>query len=431
MSPSPTETIGATKPCGWQEPWGVFANWAAAQLRLAMEFDGEAFSLRPLADEPAAAAKPQRSGLGSALLHRRRRESAAAGERFDSAADLAHQLVARLAERDAPPDLAPDGQPERVHDLAAGLLGAYQVANGGSHIAGCHFEDVPFVRVTSVVGDSDPAFEHTLYDAHGDAVPQPLADQLGLTHTKDLDYHPHGRPPGAVHGLAPRGGGPDAPLPTGVVWAKRVSGHLQFTIGDATLKAPFEGWASTLEPPLVTCPHTGRQTRSLALVEGLGIVAAEEIGRCEVSGRELLDRDLVACAATGKRVDPELTKPCPVSGERSLATEFLTCNRCGQQVSHASQQGGRCEGCRRMRRVRSGEPSLEAIKAAHPTLAGLRRWRLAETDAVYLLQGSQSLARYLLVINRNDLSVVQACRVGPFGGVSELTAAERLSLLAS
>ncbi|TWT85745.1 hypothetical protein Pla123a_05520 [Posidoniimonas polymericola] len=427
MTPSPTETIGATKPCGWQEPWGSFANWSAGRLHLAMEFDGQAFTLRPLAEGSEPAEKPARSGLGSSLLHRRKRDAdvPASGERFDSAAELAGQLIARLADLETPPNLAPEGQPERVHDLAGALLGAYQVANGRSHIAGCHFEDVPFVRVTSVAGGDDPAFVHTLYDSHGDAVPQALADQLGLTHTKDLEFHL----PAPPHCLAPRGTG--APLPTGVVWAKRVSGHIQFTIGESTLKAPFEGWASTLEAPLVTCPHTGRQTRSLALVEGLGIVAAEEIGRCEVSDRELLDRDLVTCAATGKRVDPGLTKPCPVSGELSLASEFVACKRCGQQVSHASQQGGRCEGCRRMRRVRAGEPSLEAIKAAHPTLAALRRWRLAETDSVYLLQGSQALTRYLLVVNRDDLSIVRACRVGPLGGVSELSPAERLALLAS
>lgn len=84
-----------------------------------------------------------------------------------------------------------------------------------------------------------------------------------------------------------------------------------------------------------------------------------------------------------------------------------------------------------MRRVRGGDPTLLAILAAHPTLAALGRWRLAETSKVYLLQGSRMLARYLLVLDRQDLSVLRSCRLQPLGGTTDLTPAEKLSLLAS
>ncbi|TWT30163.1 hypothetical protein KOR34_47210 [Posidoniimonas corsicana] len=408
----------------------MFANWAAARLGLVMEFDGQAFTLRPVAADAEDEPPPQRSGLGSAFLSRRRaKDDPPPGESFANAAELAQQLLARLAALDPPPDLAPVDQPERVHDLAPALLAAYRVQDGGVHIAGCHFEDVPFVRGTTLVEDAaEPTFRHTLHDAAGDEVAAQLADALHLAHTRDLDYHPHAP--------APRPAADDAPPTTAVVWAKRVVGHLQFTIGDATLKAPFEGWASTLEPPLVTCPKTGRQTRSLAAVElpGQGktaIVAAEEIARCEESDRPLLSRDLVDCGATGRRVAPDLCEKCPVSGEWTLKSAFTTCNRCGQRVGRGSQQGGRCEGCRRMRRVRGGDPTLLAILAAHPTLAALGRWRLAETSKVYLLQGSRMLARYLLVLDRQDLSVLRSCRLQPLGGTTDLTPAEKLSLLAS
>ncbi len=158
-------------------------------------------------------------------------------------------------------------------------------------------------------------------------------------------------------------------------------------------------------------------------------MAVEEVAKCEVSGRLVLRRDLETCSVTGKRVARDLCQECPVSGEPALSEEFAACDRCGQRVSQASLSTGRCGACRNMRRPPATDPCLLAILAAHPRLAALGHWRLAETRTVYLLRGAKLLARYLIVLDRHTLVVLRATRLGPLGATIELTPAERQSLI--
>jgi hypothetical protein len=416
----------------------VFANWAAGHLGLAMEFTDGAYCLVPRAEVATGVenvAPPSRSGLGARLssIRKRRDHSEEADQpSYATPTELAAALLQRLSEQERPPDLAPRDQPERVHQIAAILLNAYQVDQGNTHIAGCHFEDVPFLRVTTLAQDADePAFTHALYDAGGAPVSETLAGELGLANTKDLDYHPTGRPPGIDSAAnLPVGVAQPAAI-SAVVWAKRVSGNLQFTIGDASARAPFEGWAGNLKAQPVPCPLTGNPTWHLTALGNGKIAAAEEVAECELTGRVVLRRDLVTCAVTGQRVARDLCQECPTTGEPSLREEFAECDRCGQRVSRASLTAGRCGACRTMRRPPPTDPSLLAILAAHPSLAALGHWRLAETRTVYLLRGAKLLARYLIVLDRHTLSVLRAVRLGPLGATIELTPAERSAIVGS
>lgn len=420
----------AHAPHSWQEPWGAFANWAAEHLNLALEFSGNSYHLTDRADLQAEAkSSPGRSGFGSSLLSLGK-SRAKPGEpepvSYASPGELAAALLARAALQDNPPDLAPMNQPERVHDMAHRLLDAYQVDDGGLHLAGCSFEDVPFVRVTELATEGgEPAFVHSLYDQHGSAVDNQTAEQLGLTTTHDLDH----RPPTPYSLPVPLSASGAPAAVSAIVWAKRVSGNLRFAIGEQEFTAPFEGWSRTLTAPPVACPQTGEPTFHLTALSDGAIVAAEQVGRCEASGQRLLHRDLVTCSVTGKQVAVDLCETCPVSGDPALKEEFVTCDRCGERVSRVVATHDRCSACRSMRRTTPGDPTLAAILAAHPALSTLKRWRLSETRQAYLLQGGRLLARYFFVLDRINLSVTRAMRLGPLGQLVELSDAERASLL--
>lgn len=424
MTPSaPAQPAATTTPCQWQESWGTFANWAAERLGLTLEFTTDGFCLGEKAGDAAPAVAAARSGLGSSLFSRRKKTAdQATRECYRSTTELAAALLARFATCPSPPDLAPRDQPEQLHDIAPRLTSAYQVDGGGLHIAGCSFTDVPFFRITTVdEAHGEPVFSHTLLDSQGNLVDSELATQLGLTETKNCDHPPS-------HSLSP----PDRPVEaalSAVMWAKWVTGCVQFTLGDASLATPFEGWARTLTAPPASCPLTGEKTFHLSALDDGQIVASEQAAPCEVTGRVLLKRDLAVCSVTGKRVAPELCETCPITNQPALTDSFAVCSRCGERVSRAALLGGRCQACRAMRSVTAAEPVLSAILSAYPGLASSKRWRLAETNSVYLLERGRPFRRQLLVLDRWDLKVRRALRLGPFGRTSELLDQQKQALL--
>ncbi|MCA9239712.1 MAG: hypothetical protein KDA37_05920, partial [Planctomycetales bacterium] len=345
MAPPTNSNAKASQaPFRWKEGWEVFAKWAAEQLGLVLEFTGVAYQLRARVEsnQAVAAEASSQSGLGASLKSRlpfgKAKVSADRPQVFSSAAALAEALLRQLSNRRPVPDLAPCDQPERVHEIAAKLIPAYQVDGGRIHIAGCSFEDVPFFRLTTIDdGGAQPVFWHTLLDKQGVPVGQQLADELGLTETRQLEYHPAGDAlPDALGATQQEGAPGHTACCTAVTWAKRVRGNLQFTIGEANFHAPFSGWARSLTPQAIPCPLTGVAAFHFAALEDGAIAAAGEIAECEVTHRRLLKRDLMTCAVTGKRVAADLCEVCPATGEPTRKEFFDACSHCGQRVSRAS-----------------------------------------------------------------------------------------------
>lgn len=438
MTSATPNAVAEAAPHSWKEPWASFAAWAATELGLVLEFDGEAYQLAVLADaQPATedAGAASKSGIGSAILSLRRKRADDGGPEpaptYASPSEVVGELLDRLDQAEHPPNTAPVDQPEYLHDLAAQLLGAYEAEHGGLHITGCHFEGVPFVRVTSAGGGEDaPTLTHTLYDADGTRVSSDTAAQLGLTETKALPHRP-APPAGFDPHSAKRAHGDAAARVTAVVWAKRVEGHIQFTAGDATLSIPFAGWARTLAAPPAVCPETGRETFRLTTLDDGRIVAAEEVGACDASGRRVLLSELVTCATTGKRVRRDLCDVCPISGEPVLREEFVECPACRERVGGAEIVGGACSVCRGLARAGASDARLAALLEAHPGLARLRRVRVGETRDVYVVQGRRRLAKHLVVLDKHDLRPRHAARAGLVGARwKDLSVAETSGLLA-
>ena len=86
-----------------------------------------------------------------------------------------------------------------------------------------------------------------------------------------------------------------------LVWSKYASGKLIASLADQTLEHSFAGWADLLAPMPFVCPQTGTATFHLAGTDDHRLAAAERIAACEISGRRVLDTELVACTHTGRR----------------------------------------------------------------------------------------------------------------------------------
>jgi len=133
------------------------------------------------------------------------------------------------------------------------------------------------------------------------------------------------------------------------------------------------------------------------------ITAVEAISTCEESGRRVISSDLVTCAATGRRVYASLTKACPVSGDRVTSSAFMQCNMCRQDVSRTAVRGGKCGACRSLKSVTKADPRMARVLDERPGLDRWNRWKIAETDTVYVLVASAFLRRLLVVIDKESL----------------------------
>jgi hypothetical protein len=114
---------------------------------------------------------------------------------------------------------------------------------------------------------------------------------------------------------------------------------------------------------------------------------------------------LVECSVTGKRVLPDFTEPCPVTGLPTLRQEFDDCTQCLQRVSKAALEDGVCTACRSLSKVSKDDPRLVWIFGEHPGLDKWNRWQLAETATVYIAQAASLMKRLLVVVDKETLAV--------------------------
>ncbi|HZZ72047.1 MAG TPA: hypothetical protein VFE24_07320 [Pirellulales bacterium] len=188
-----------------------------------------------------------------------------------------------------------------------------------------------------------------------------------------------------------------------LIWTRFAAGKLRFTLGAATADTPFAAWAGLLQPPPYVCPYTNRPTFHLAATDDGRIVAAEELGQCELTGRRVLKRELVREASTGKWVRADLTDLCAVSGQRVLKDRFVTCPICHVHVNPQILHGNHCRACPPARAILKDDPRLARLLGEYPGLDGWRSWKLAESPAAYLCTAAGLWRQLFLVFDKRTL----------------------------
>ncbi len=337
-------------------------------------------------------------------------------------------LVETIREHGLAIHARPREQGVTVNDIAQRLFAAYEVEGGKSHLGGCQLADFPFLRM-SYLSPEDPAeVRHMFLRGDGSSVSDQLVRELGL-----LDLEPIGKSPprmeqDALQSLLAAGNrvaakasssrDPQAvaadPLLCTVIWVKRVSGQLNFTIGEQSASLPFSDWVKTLVPKPYVAEHSGTVTFHLATTDDGKLDAAEAIAKCELTGQRRLRSELTPCSVTGKLVKREFTQPCPVSGRPTLTNQFTTCPVCRQAVSLTQVDELACLACRNLEKVNQADPRLSWILGEHPALERWSHWKLAETLQVYIAQGSRFTKRILVVVDKETLAIRHLAISGRF-----------------
>ncbi len=403
--------------------WSALAAWAADELGVRLAFDGKLYRIEDAEPDEANGAEPNRRR--SWFRRRAPKADANEGEQpapepftTEAPADVLLELIDRLRERPSPPFARPIEQPTAVHDFSAQLFEAYTLDNGGqAHLAGCHLEDVPLVRLTTVhdEGGASASVSHRYFDELGMPIEAAQVAALGIDRLAPI-VEPRPRlDMGRLERMlesARRGVGEETALAT-IVWAKHATGRLRFEFGDESVDLEFDGWARTLEAPPIECPQTGVETFHLAADDEGVIAAAEAIVPSVVTGRRRLASELTKCAATGGLAEAEHFGVSAATGEAVLKSELVTCGRCGLAIAPAEQRPGDCAACRQAKRIDLAGERWNAIVVAHPGLVG-PKWRTTEIAGAYLLESNGWLRRRFVTLDRDTLAVKHVAEAGRF-----------------
>lgn len=322
---------------------------------------------------------------------------------------------------------APADQPESVREVSQRLFDAYTVDGGSVHLGGCTLEDRAVLRVTYVdrsdAAKVKPRLRHHFVTLSGEPLSTSLVESLGLKHlvplTRSIRMADDQRErwkhiaETAIKGLV-QGNESDVLLTT-VVWCKFAEGKLAFVIGDATTAIGFSGWAQLFvdgseKPPALVCESYPQGSHHLAATDDGRIVPFEAVVTCSESGKRVLSGDLETCQATGSKALPEFFVSCPTSGARVLRTSLVACATCQQMVSPTSCDSRQCSGCRSLAKVSKNDPRMARVLDEYPKLDRWPRWKLAETNAAYVLVASSLAKRLLIVIDKHDLEVLRLAK---------------------
>ncbi|MBX3425749.1 MAG: hypothetical protein KF688_08725 [Pirellulales bacterium] len=405
-----------------------FLRWAIAELELPVisEAAGQVAVGVPEADRP---------GLGG-------REEIAGPLTLES--ELGRWLIDRLGGPEGACHARPGDQPMGVGEVSTKLFAAYTVDGGQFHLAGCQLTDHPFLRLTFPGTAADSSLRHVFVAPDGSSVGEELVAKLGLGELVTAGKLPPRIDEAALRSLVGAGRriaakqstarDPAAqvvdPLAVTVVWVRHAEGRLQFEIGDASEWLDFSGWAKLLEPKPWTARRSGASTFHLAATDAGEIEAAEQIAVCQQSGRRVLRQDLVACSVTGRMVLPEFTQTCPVTGRPALRSEFAECSQCRQRVSRTALAEGLCQACRELAPARKDDPRLAWIFGEHRGLDRWNKWRLAETETIYVARADGLTKRLLVVVDKETLAVARLATASRFsGGWTDASESEQADLL--
>lgn len=355
-------------------------------------------------------------------------------------------VVGQLADR-LPLHAAPRGQPSGIHELTDHLFRPYEVDDGHVHLGGCQLDDVPIFRLTyfseAAEGESSRLTEVFVRD-DGQLVEQELRTALGLDELRPLrrpaqritDNQLQQQLATAKQGASAVASDSAGELISAVtVWCKFARVKLAFVVGDEATYLEFSEWAQKIAdgtatlPPYI-CPETDASSYHLAADDSGRITAVEAIATCEESGRRVVASDLVTCAATGRRVLESLTSICPVSGDRVTSSAFTQCNMCRQDVSRSAVRGGKCAACRSLKSVAKADPRMARLLDERPGLDRWNRWKISETDTVYVLVAAAVFRRLLVVIDKESLEPFRVATGSRLGSRwSDVPPVEREELL--
>ena len=446
-------TSGAVEQTPLREDLTHFECWALRMLRCELENDG------PDVWKVTLPESLRDDWSGEGILHfqaggngsQARGNGTLSGDESDlgvadvleisPASKLFRWTVERLRDQDFV-HAAPQQQPVGVHEITPQLFAPFAFDGGHIHLAGCALEDRPFIRLTlpGEETDPEPTLRHHFQWPSGEAVDDELVAQLALDELRPLDTRPAQRNSTALKDAIDRATTTmseqgNEVLAVTVVWCKYAEGKIAFEAAEDTVHVPFSGWAKLIaaglaKPEPYDCPLTNQQAYELAVTDDGRIAAAAGITACEESGRRMLTSELAKCAATGKLVESKLLQACRVSGEKVLASAIVNCAQCGQGVSKNSLKGGRCSACRSLAPVRKDDPRMARLLDEYPKLDSWPRWRIAETDAVYVLLATSWLRQLSIVVDKNSLEVSHAATSGRLlTNWTELSDAQREELL--
>ena len=361
---------------------------------------------------------------------------------IDASSELFRWTVDQLHAQGPVVHAALKGQPANVHEISSALFAGYEFPAGHIHLAGCSLEDRPILRVTQWLdGDTDAArLAHHFFLPNRELASAELIAQLHLADVEPFESKPPQENPDTTGrrietACSHLGIAADQVVAATLIWCKFAIGKLAFEAGEAQATLPFSGWAAALangqaKPPAFQCPHSGIFSHHLDITDDGRIAAADAVAVCDGSGERVLVSELETCAATGKRVVSQQLEHCGVSNERVLASSLLVCSQCNQRVSPNVIKGGRCSACRSLVAVRKDDPRMARLLDEYPKLDRWPRWRISETERMYVLLAASWLRQLLLVVEKESLAVAHVAISGRLlTNWSELPSAEQESLL--
>lgn len=330
-------------------------------------------------------------------------------EQWSAAGDgrLFHWLREHL--REHPPNVSPANQVESLHPLTTVLFDVFQLEQGTLQLGGCTMEDRPVLRRTWL--DSEGMPRHQFFFEDGQRLADELAAELGLHDLAPLSSLQ--TPPmdqAAVAKWSARAAVDEPVVLDTVVWCKHATGELT-AVGEAgRLQLPFSGWAAQLlsgavKPPPYREQRTGDESYELVRLDDGSLTASAAAEACSVSGKIVIRTELRTCAASKRRALKQFFVTCPVSQDQVLEEELRACSQCCQPVGpHCRDERKICAACREMKPAGPADPRLSRILGEHPGLGPWRRWRIAETNEVYLLGAAALFRKLLLVLDKETLA---------------------------
>ena len=113
----------------------------------------------------------------------------------------------------------------------------------------------------------------------------------------------------------------------------------------------------------------------------------------------------MTCSATGKRVLPTATIPCPVSNEKLIERAAVECEQCKMPVHPREVETGDCGACRGLVSVRKNDARLARILGEYPELDRWRKWKLYESETKYWISASGWMSRIVIVLDHESLQI--------------------------
>lgn len=315
----------------------------------------------------------------------------------------------------------PEGDPETIREIAGALLSPFMIRDGHSRLAGCTLEKRPTLRLGRLSEQVDASGERTLrvqsryYAADGSPWDGDTVTRRGWERLRTTPNRLRASERTSIEAwvAAVAGEDPDALandlVDVTVLWCRWTSGKIiiQFDSGPSA-SIPFAGWASDyalgrLQPARFHCARTGLESYQVIALEDGTVTVPEAVGRCELTGRELLTDALATCAASGMRVDRERLVPCEATGRLAIPDHLVRCHWCDRRLMPDQIQRGRCEQCRHAGPIAPDDPQLQPLREHHPQalaeLGGGRGWTGWTAGDVGVIVGGGMFTQRLLVFD--------------------------------